>query len=194
MTFYHIQFLLIFYQILFYVFSQKYSPRTIHNFKIQNDLSEYLAQLGSNSKLAIATSRELAKNINSGLTSSFYCFERSESIHEYAVKFLVRKNIPYLNKLNNFIGMASAGGLIEKWHENIHINKHKPKENYQIQLKHLAGIFMLWSILLFCIFGIFLIEVVVYKQVRKPNASRFWIICEIFLDSRRHFLLKDRMA
>lgn len=156
-----------------------------------------MAQLEYNPKLAIAISRELANKIDSGVISPFYCFDQSELIHEYALKFLVHANFSYIDELNKFIKMTSASGLIEKWRKDIQIDKSDGQtvmEIHQIELKYLAGIFIIWFILLFCTLSTFFIEIIVHRRVRKPGVSRFWIMCEMFIDSRRHFMLENRMA
>lgn len=90
--------------------------------------------------------------------------------------------------------MASAGGLIEKWRRNAN-RSHKNKRHEilnQITFKSFVGGFSIWiSLMAFTVF-VFLIEIIVHKQVRKPNPSQFWIFFEIFIDPNRHYLLENK--
>lgn len=87
---------------------------SLAKFKICEDLNVCLKQLNQNQQLAIAISREHVRNSHSNL--HVFCFEQSDMIYDYALKFLVRKDFPYLNEFNEFIRMTSARGLIKKWH------------------------------------------------------------------------------
>lgn len=87
----------------------------VENFKVCDDLNFCLNQLVQNSQFAVAISREHARNCHLMSTSQIYCFKNNEIIYDYAKSFLVRKDNLHLDKLNEFIRMSSASGLIEKW-------------------------------------------------------------------------------
>lgn len=167
----------------------------LKSFKLQKNLDGYLVKLKKNPKLAVAISREHANNIKSNDKLAFYCFGKSEYIHEYAIKFLVRKDFCYLNELNRFIAMASAGGLIDKFRKDIIQlnNTYTPKPKFnQITFGHLVGAFFIWIILIILICCFFLIEKITFYEVKKRNPSQFWLIFQMIIDSDRHFLRQNK--
>lgn len=171
-----------------------YPLEMIDKFKICEDINVCLGQLDQNSRLAVAISRE--RDLNSIIeTSSEFCFEKSETIHEYPMTLFVRRDFLYLENLNRFIQMASECGLIEKWHIDSQIQSHyKSNENIykHLTLDNFRGIYIIWCIILLIDFFVLLLERFIHRKARMPNPSRFWIIVEMFIDSDRHFWVENK--
>lgn len=167
------------------------------NYKICENLDQCLCRLDENPKLAVAISREYAYNSHLISPSQFYCFEKSESIYEYTLKFLVRANSTILADLNKFIQRSIENGLMKKWHSDSRI---RTAETYtervygQLQLSGLQGIFIIGGILFALTIFLFLIERLVYRKVRTPNTFRFWKYIEIIIDADRHFWLDNKWS
>lgn len=152
-------------------------------------------QLKHNPKLAVATSRERAFNSRSIISMHLYCFEKSEVIYEYALKFLVRKDFPYLSELNWFIGQASASGLIEKWRidSSARFQYTYNEINNQLTLQDGFGINIILLSCLLCATICLFIERFIHKKLKTLNPSRFWQFAEMIIDPDRHFLLETKM-
>lgn len=166
----------------------------LEKYKICTDLDLCLDQLERNSKLAVAISREHAHNYRLNSTKHFYCFQESHIIHEYSLKFLIRKDFSYLNKLNEFIQMAATSGLIEKWRTDDKIrNKYKSNALFyhQIVIENFGGFFIIWISIKMIIICTLIIEKVVYSKIKKPNPSPLWILLDKLIGPDRHFLLKN---
>lgn len=156
----------------------------LEKYKICKNLDECLAQLEQNSRLAVAISREHAHNYRLNLPTQFYCFRELEIIHEYSLTFLIRKDSPYLKKMNEFIQMAVTGGLIEKWRTDDKIrNKYNSNKNFfhQIVIENFGGFFIIWISIKMLIICTLIIEKVVYSKVNKPNPSGLWILLDRFI-------------
>lgn len=166
----------------------------LKNFMICDDLDICLSQLNRNSKLAIAISREHAYNSHLISTSGLYCFNNFEIIYKYALKFLIRKNFAYQSKLNRFIQMGSAGGLIEKWRSVSKIRSQYTNEKKLygiITLGNFYGFFLIFITILAHLILLHLFENIVNKQAQKPNSFRFWLLIEMGIDPYRHFWLEN---
>lgn len=152
-----------------------------------------------NPRLAVAISREHVQNIPLDLLSNVYCFENSEIIYDYATKFLVDKNFRFINELNGFIRMASAGGLIEKWRlnakngRNQNFFKRGRKTYRQFNISSLCGFLLLgYLIPIMVATFVFIIEKIVHKRTNVPKPSRFWRFVKILIDPERHFLIESK--
>lgn len=167
----------------------------LNNFKICTNLDECLSQIDVNPKLAVAISLAHASNSYLISSSQLYCFNNLDIIYEYAMKFLVNKNFTYFEKLNDFIGMASAGGLIEKWYSDGRIRapyKHVERVYGHFLMEQMNGILIIWSIAVMIAIISFLNEFFVFMKSRAPNPSRLWIISEMLIDPDRHFWLESK--
>lgn len=156
------------------------------------NLDECLSQLKHNSKLAVVTSHEHAMNSHLIAFSQLRCF--NEVIYKYALKFLVRHDFAYINELNKFIQIASASGLIKKWHNDNQIHakfKYEREISEQLTLEKEYGFAIIWIVLQMSVILFACFEQIVYKKARAPNPSRFWLIIELIIDSDRHFWLKN---
>lgn len=166
----------------------------LKNVEICDNLDLCLSELQRNLKVALNISRKHAYKSYSESQFEFYCF-KEESIYEYALILLVRKDFPFLNELNGFIQMASSSGIIEKWHSNdqtrIHL-KHKEKMFKQLKMINFIGLYCVWWILLILTFFTVIWERLVYEKVSSSNKSKFWIILEMAIDSVRHFWLENK--
>lgn len=153
-----------------------------------------LQQLHTNRYLAVAISLEHAQYTHLISKSKIYCFENPETITEFAVQMLVRKDFPYLNELNAFINKAKESGLILKWlNENRNHQIHKEMhEGYgQINTETFLIIFIAWIGLTFIPSLIFVIERIVFHWAHKQNPTRISIFLEKMINSERYFLLND---
>lgn len=162
---------------------------------ICENLDQCLGQLIENSKLAVAISLAHAHKSSLISPSEIYCFDESEIIHDYALKFLIRKDFHYLNELNTFIQMTSEGGLIEKWFSNSSIHTHLEHfklDNRQIAMKHLQGAFLLGFLLTILSFCLLFLERFIYKKMKSHKPHQFWAFIEMLIDPDRHFLLENK--
>lgn len=148
-----------------------------------------MSQLNREKKLAVAISREHVRN--SRLKLETYCFQNTEDIHHYELNFLVGKSFLYMNELNEFIWMAGATGLIEKWHtdKRIRYRKNNNNEIQSISNYSLTGVYIVLFNLVVFVFLMVYCERLIHKKVRQPNPKRFWLIAEMIIDPNRHFWL-----
>lgn len=151
-----------------------------------------MAQLKRNPKLAVAISRENARHYRSNANLQFYCFGKKEIIHEYYLKFHVCENFSYSKQLNEFIQMADASGLIEKWHTdyNVRSNCKSNRDFYhRIDVKNFAGLLIIWSGIIVLTICSLILEKIIHKNARKPNAYRLWTFFDKLIGPDRQFLL-----
>lgn len=145
----------------------------------------------------MAILREYADNIQRNMHYKLYCFENSDMIYNYAMKFFVRKDFPHLNELNAIIKRASAAGLIEKWRLNSQI-KSKYKQNNEVNAYHINSIPDFYGMLLVydcvLVIGILMLpfELLVYRMKRTANSSRFWMYAEMAIGPDRLILLENK--
>lgn len=155
-----------------------------------------LSWLHQDSELAVAVSREHAYNQHLDSSSQFYCFEKSEIIHEYTPTFLMQKDFPYFNELNRFIQRASAAGLIDKWHTDVKTptySRRKGKSYRQIKLQNFYGVYIIWFTLQLLVLVTFLLERFIHKKMKAHQPSRVWILAQMYIDPERHFLLETKV-
>lgn len=167
----------------------------MENFELCGNLDVCLNFLQEDSKLAVAVSREHAINHQLNSFSPIYCFKRSETIYKYTLKFLMQKDFPYMNELNQFIRRVDAAGLIVKWHSdcnNPNFPKRKQKFYRQIKLQSFYGVFLIWFALQLLTLITFIFEKIIYKKLKAHRPSRFWIFADMFIDPERHFLLETK--
>lgn len=167
----------------------------LERFKICKDLDICLSWLHHNPTLAVAISHEHARNNRLIPYSQIYCFEKSEVIYEYALKFLVHDKFPFLFKLNEFIRLTDASGIIKKWNSNRNTLiefQHNEKYYNQITIEHFFGGFVILSGILLLIISIFILEIIVHKNVNKQNPSEFWRKIQMIIDTKRYFCLENK--
>lgn len=164
---------------------------------ICENLDQCLGQLIENSKLAVAISLAHAHKSSLISPSEIYCFDGSEIIHDYTLKFLIRKDFPYLYELNVFIQMSFEGGLIGKWYSNTSIHtpqEHFKPDNRQMTMKNLHGAFLLAFLLTILSFCLLFLEKYIHKKMKANKPHQFWAILEILIDPDRHFLLENKWS
>lgn len=149
-----------------------------------------LRQLDDNRELAVAVSREHALNNHFISSSQLYCFEKSEIIYNYHLKFLMHKEFPFKTELNRFIEMASANGLIAKWYSNSRIKAPQKytKREYDITM---IDELQYWFYLVIPTILVFLLEIFIYNRVKNSQLI-MWRVIEMFIDPYRHFWLKNK--
>lgn len=162
-----------------------------------DDLLQCLKQLHLNPTLAVAIPREFGRSIREHLNFPFHCFRRPEIIHSFALKFRLHEDFLYKNELNEFLIVATETGLIEKWRSDTRTRFDRryaveEVENGLMTLDNLSGILILWALLNVIVALLFLLEIIVYRQVKRHNARRFWKAIEIIIDPDRHFMLETK--
>lgn len=158
-------------------------------------MDQCLAQLIDDSKLAVAISIAHAYDSSPISPSQIYCFDGSETIHDYTLKFLVRKNFTYMNQLNAFIQMSSEGGLIKKWYSNSSgrtRDEHFKQLDKQINLKHFHGLLAVEILMKAFTICMFLFEKYVYMKMQMLQPHRLWVFVEMIIDPDRHFMLENK--
>lgn len=156
--------------------------------------NEYIDELIWNDKLAVAISYARVQSDRSIFTSSF-CFDTFNSINGYSLKFLMRKDFPLINELNEFILRATDSGLITKWLKGKRFEtlKEKPPQFQNISIGISSIIVLLFICAGMLLFGlsILVIEIIVDTKVREENSAQFWFYIQMIIDPYRYFLLND---
>lgn len=143
-----------------------------------------------NANVALATSMERAN----GLSSGAFCLGKTHSIFEFELKFFVRKEFPFREELNKFIGDALHSGLIGKW-----LRDHQKKSHFQIEekgsdvkMEHFFPVWMIYLTVNIVVILLFIAEKIVHNRVRQSRTiSWFWLFAENFISPDRCFLLED---
>lgn len=125
--------------------------------------------------------------------TGIYCLDQNDAIYEYSLRFLFCKNFAYTTQLNEFILMASRGGLIEKWlnHRPTKFNLNDIESMEKICLKHFILTFCVLSLLSLVACSTFIFEHITYKRARGQRNKLLWTWAEILIDPDRHFLLNN---
>lgn len=176
-------------------FFKTYPLEMLQNFKECDILDQCLYEVEQNSKMALGMSQALGLYSRSISSCQLYCFENSEIIYEYALKFLMRNDFPYVNELNQFIGIASAAGLIGKWHSHIQMKIQQPrhKSSYShIKLESFYGVYVTWMGTQLAVILLFVVEKFVYTKATSSNPRKIWIFLEMVIEPGRHFLLEQK--
>lgn len=166
----------------------------IESFKICKNFDFCLSQLNENSKLAVAISSENVRKIRSNSTSQIYCFDKLESLHSYALTFLMRNGFNYTQQLNTFIRRASISGFVEKWRSNSNSQtryKREEKVYNQFYLKQLYGFQIIGIALGSMAVSILFLERLIHVKARKSSSSQFWLSIEKLIDTERRFMIKN---
>lgn len=156
------------------------------------DIDICLEQLYSNRYLAVAVSLKHVQSSRFIAKTDIYCFKNTETIKDYTVQILVKKDFPFLDELNAFINMARDSGLVAKW---LNVKKIRPDYQFKaeyygkINIDNFRGFFILW----FCLVTLpswvtFYIEKYVHYLTQKRNPLRISILLEMLIDGKRHFL------
>lgn len=140
--------------------------------------------------MAVAISREHAYNNPSIPASHIYCFKNSQIIYDYALHFFVRKNFTHLDNLNEFILMASATGLIDRWRS---VKKEQTRtQSSEEPIGITSDVFLHGTLIFSSLYILFpmtlLIEKLVYTRVHMQNSSKVWKFLEMVINSERYFM------
>lgn len=171
-----------------------YPSKFIEKFKSCENLNTCLKQLEGNPKLAVAISREHALNNHLISASQLYCFEKSEIIHSYHLKFLLNKEFLYKTQLDRFIQMASANGLIEKWYSKRRIKasqKYTERSIGVLTMENAQKLFLEWLSFLLSTIVVLLLEIFIHNRV-KNSRLKIWKLIEMLIDPYRHFWLENK--
>lgn len=164
----------------------------LKTFKISNDENYYLRQVEHNSKLAVATSFERARKLQSDSHLQIHCFNNQNMIHTYSLKLLLKKEFPLFNELNSFIQHASSGGLIVKWLKCNRNDSYSQKALFHYSDANLESFLfggLLFTALTLLSFAIYIVEIFVYRRVQAQNNARFWRYFEMYIDPHRYLFL-----
>lgn len=172
--------------------NRTYPPDLLEKFQFCEDIDVCLNQIESNEKLAVAVSYEHVRSSLLLLKSKIHCFDKNESIQEFAVRFLVRKNFTFTNQLNDVIRFANDNGLIVHWLE---MNRMIPHfHDNPTVLSIYVDIQAVWivftSLIGFAVF-VLIAERIIHRKSIEINNGRFWFIAEILIHPDRQFLLYD---
>lgn len=159
----------------------------------------YFEQLEWNDKLAVAVSYELSLSFlriggnRCDPKTKIYCFDAANSIYDYGLKILMRKDFPLINELNQFILYASESGLINKWlMGNRSLTEKKPLFEYvSFKAESLIVALMIFIGMILLALIVIIVETIVHKKIQGQNFIPFWHYVEIMIDPYRHFLLED---
>lgn len=145
----------------------------------------------------MAISRERIKSVGRRSISRAFCLERNDVIYEYALKFIVRNDFPFIDELNAFISAAKSSGLIGKWLTDTQMKNHfytdfsRPMIS-RFNFEEMSGIWVLLFFLFSFDIFVFISEKIIRNQVQHHDQlSTFWNFAELLIDSDRHYLLDD---
>lgn len=167
----------------------------MQNFKVSNNLTEYLNQLDWNNKLAVATSLERVRN-DRLLSKSVYCFDESNNIQTYPLKIFMRKGFNLQKKLDRFIEYTIENGVIVKWTRKNTFRSFVEERRIQMDYDEVkAEIFKFFvPVILGVSLGAFVImvfEVIVHTKVHSHGSAKLWRYIQMMIDPERYFLLYD---
>lgn len=168
---------------------QTYPMEMLRNYELCNDIDDCLDQLNWRDDMAVAVPYERIQSSKLLSGSHIFCFNKNDAIYRYDLKFLIRKDFPFFNELNEFIEVSSQAGLINKW---LKMNEKQPKyiDKKNINGKATGSWFVVTGMMLVATLTFFA-ERLIYKKLERPNPSTVWIIGELAIDPERHFLLND---
>lgn len=176
-----------------------YPSKSLSNFEFIDQPNDNLHQLEWNDKLAIAVSNELSLSpIQNGKNQmdpklKIYCFGNLNGLHQNDLTLLMRKDFPFMEKLNEFVRHASDVGLVAKWLKSYRSIAEKPScYNYEIfKAQNLYVVFEIGLCIFLIAFIVVIIERFVHKSVRSGNCRRFWRYIEMTIDPYRYLLLNE---
>lgn len=169
-----------------------YPIEILHKFKVVEDAGEHIQKIDRHGNLAVAVPRTFVQSKRFNQGDQVFCFNSPDNIYDYALKFLMRKDFPLAEKLNEFIKDTSEYGIITKW-----LNEYRYKTGKQTKLEyqtfneqHISVAWTLFLSLQIFAFCILLVEILVHKKVQQLSVP-FWRVLEMIIDPHRHFLNSD---
>ncbi|XP_069360874.1 uncharacterized protein [Maniola hyperantus] len=115
---------------------------------------------------AVVSSRRQAEYMDQKLGKGeplIYCFPESNNLYKYGVVLLARQWFPLLERFNNIIRSVSENGLIDKWNQELFIDRSNSEGTTVLPLgvQHLLGAFVLTGILYAVTIVVFIGELVI---------------------------------
>lgn len=149
-----------------------------------------MEQIGVNSHLAVATSRQHALNHPLIPREHLYCFDETQNIRNYRISSLIREDHPHLATIAGIIQRSFEGGLFIKWfRDNIPITKYRNDIFIGgLTPEHLAAGFIFYFIGNLCAIMAYAMEIMVKHKLRKRKPNRFWIWLGMAIDDKRYIL------
>lgn len=174
--------------------------RMIDDFKLCPDADTCLAQIKSNDYMAVAVAKAYVMNNPRWPNGDFFCFPDADRIQGYPISFFVSAHThathhSVLSRMNGVIQMAVEGGLLAKWSSDTEqtLMDDQPYTfgPQQLSFNRLFMPLCFYVSLTFIATIIFIVELIVHSKITRPNASRFWVIVNMAIDGKRHFLLRN---
>lgn len=86
-------------------------------YRVCSNIDICLSELITNTKLAVALSRQHALNNRAVDKSHIFCFDRKHDIYSYSVSIIATYDFPLLSRIDYVIRLLYEGGLIFRWKE-----------------------------------------------------------------------------
>lgn len=137
------------------VFEGGASEHLVRSYVACFEMDKCLAELKTNDKLAVAISRQHAKNARIPLNDDeMFCFDKANNIFSFSVVMLFKKDHHLLPAFNTLIRRIAESGFVLKWKADSEFVKTKadakprdPHGNEQpINVSHLLGSFALIAV------------------------------------------------
>lgn len=173
----------------------EFPPAMIERYRVCPNLDDCLAQLVADDRLAVAISRQHARNSRRVPKQKIYCFDRREQIMDYPVSAWLPADDPWIERFNERFRWALEGGLLAKWRSDSQTPqqiKHSTAKGPEVlTMEHLFTAAVLY--ITFFVLSIFILslEHLINYHMRKPSPSRFWRWADMMIDGKRHFLMPD---
>lgn len=168
----------------------KFSDDFLDNFIVCAEIDDCLNRLEIDYRFAVGVSRLHAKNYPPIPFQKLRCFNEYESIYSYFIAMFVREDHPQLEQISRLTQRAFEGGLIVKWQKDAQLVR-KEITGFDVQqfgVQHMGAALLCFIVCLIFSIMAFVAEILVHRQVSKPNPSRFWIIYEMLIDNERYLL------
>nr|XP_034833933.1 uncharacterized protein LOC117990587 [Maniola hyperantus] len=128
--------------------------------------SEGIKRAAFGRNFAVVSSRRQAEYMDQKLGKGeplIYCFPESNNLYKYGVVLLARQWFPLLERFNNIIRSVSENGLIDKWNQELFIDRSNSEGTTVLPLgvQHLLGAFVLTGILYAVTIVVFIGELVI---------------------------------
>lgn len=164
----------------------------MEKFELCDDIGAGLTELQNNLHSAVAVSHSYVLNTRQTGELNIQCLKNAETIYEYGLKILMKKDFQYVDDLNKLLRHADEAGLIKKW-LSIREAKFKsgPTKVDPLNLKFLEVFFYILGASAVLTTTIFIWEMIIHEKAREFNRSKFWVWAEIFIDPERYFLLNN---
>lgn len=163
-------------------------------FQLCNSTDLCLNQFKWNKKLTIAVPKRYFQSQSIAKSNEIHCIAHEELSHGYELSFFYQKNFKFIKELNEFIHLATEGGLITKWLNcmNTRISlTHGNDAVHQVTMEQVLGLIVICLSMLSLATCLFFFEKIVQERAQALNASRGWIFAQMIIDPNRYFLNYD---